>query len=58
MDDIAYLGSHSVYHVKLESGMDVSVTAMNDERWAGERLTWHDKVWVYWDEHSAVVLTS
>jgi putrescine transport system ATP-binding protein len=58
VDDIAYLGSHSVYHVKLESGMDVSVTAMNDERWAGERLTWHDKVWVYWDEHSAVVLTS
>jgi hypothetical protein len=38
--------------------MDVSVTALNDERWAGERLTWHDKVWVYWDEHSAVVLTS
>jgi putrescine transport system ATP-binding protein len=58
VDDIAYLGSHSVYHVRLESGMDVSVTALNDERWAGERLTWHDKVWVYWDEHSAVVLTS
>jgi putrescine transport system ATP-binding protein len=58
IDDIAYLGSHSVYHVKLDSGKLVSVTCMNDERWAGERLTWHDKVWVYWDEHSAVVLTS
>jgi putrescine transport system ATP-binding protein len=58
IDDIAYLGSHSVYHVTLDSGKQVSVTCMNDERWAGERLTWHDKVWVYWDEHSAVVLVS
>jgi putrescine transport system ATP-binding protein len=58
IDDIAYLGSHSVYHVKLDSGKLVSVTTMNDERWAGERLTWHDKVWVYWEENSAVVLTS
>jgi putrescine transport system ATP-binding protein len=58
IEDIAYLGSHSVYHVTLESGKQVSVTCMNDERWAGERLTWHDKVWVYWDENSAVVLVS
>lgn len=58
IDDIAYLGSHSVYHVKLDSGQIVSVTAMNDERWAGERLTWHDRVWIYWDENSGVVLTS
>ena len=58
IDDIAYLGSHSVYYVKLPSGKSVSVTSMNDERWAGERLTWHDKVWVYWDDNSPVVLTS
>jgi putrescine transport system ATP-binding protein len=58
IDDIAYLGSHSVYHVKLDSGKLVLVTTMNDERWAGERLTWHDKVWVYWEDNSAVVLTS
>ena len=58
IEDIAYLGSHSVYHVKLDSGKLVSVTSMNDERWGGERLTWHDKVWVYWEENSGVVLTS
>jgi putrescine transport system ATP-binding protein len=58
IDDIAYLGSHSVYHVKLDSGKLVLVTTMNDERWAGARLTWHDKVWVYWEDNSAVVLTS
>jgi putrescine transport system ATP-binding protein len=58
VDDIAYLGSHSVYHVKLDSGLSVSVTVMNDERWSGERLTWHDRVWVYWCENSGVVLSS
>lgn len=58
IQDIAYLGSHSVYHVRLDSGLTVAVTAMNDERWAGERLTWHDRVWIYWDEHSGVVLSS
>jgi putrescine transport system ATP-binding protein len=58
IDDIAYLGSHSVYHVTLDTGKQVLVTCMNDERWAGERLTWHDKVWVHWDDNSAVVLVS
>ena len=58
IDDIAYLGSHSVYHVVLSSGKDISVTSMNDERWAGEKLTWHDKVWIYWDENAGVVLAS
>jgi len=58
VDDIAYLGSHSVYHIKLDTGLMLSVTAMNDERWAGERLTWHERVWAYWDEHSMVVLTA
>jgi putrescine transport system ATP-binding protein len=58
VDDIAYLGSHSVYHVKLDSGLTVSVTVMNDERWSGERLTWRDRVWVYWCENSGVVLSS
>ena len=58
IDDIAYLGSHSVYHVKLQGGLTVLVTAMNDERWAGEKLAWHDRVWVYWDEDCPVVLTS
>jgi putrescine transport system ATP-binding protein len=58
IEDIAYLGSHSVYHVKLDSGLIVSVTVMNDERWAGERLTWQDRVWVHWCENSGVVLSS
>lgn len=58
IDDIAYLGSHSIYHVKLESGKVVMVTAINDQRWAGAQLTWRDKVWIFWDASAAVVLTS
>jgi len=58
IDDIAYLGSHSVYHVTLEGGKTILVTALNDERRAGEKLAWQDRVWVSWDENAPVVLTS
>jgi putrescine transport system ATP-binding protein len=55
--DIAYLGSHSIYHVKLQSGKKVQVQLINDIRWGNERFTWDDQVWVYWDDDSGVVLT-
>lgn len=55
--DIAYFGSHSVYHVRTTSGKTISVTEMNDIRWASDRLTWEDPVWVYWDDNASVVLT-
>ena len=56
--DIAYLGSHSVYHVRLEGGKKLLVTSLNNERWANERITWDDEVWVHWDDNAGVVLTS
>lgn len=56
--DIAYLGSHSVYHVRLQSGQTVQVVLTNDIRWANEQFTWDDPVWIYWEEDSGVVLTS
>ncbi|GAA4938466.1 ABC transporter ATP-binding protein [Halioxenophilus aromaticivorans] len=56
--EIAYLGSHSVYHVALASGKIVLATELNAERWAGEKITWEDEVWVYWSEHAGVVLTA
>ncbi|WP_317931366.1 ABC transporter ATP-binding protein [Halioxenophilus sp. WMMB6] len=55
--DIAYLGSHSVYHVQLASGKRVLATELNAIRWAGDRLTWGDQVWVYWGDNAGVVLT-
>ena len=58
IDDIAYLGSHSVYHVKLPSGLKLMAHFANSERWASERFTWNDPVWLAWDDNAGVVLTA
>ena len=58
IDDIAYFGSHSVYHVRLPSGLKVMANFANRERWASDRFTWNDQVWVSWDENAGVVLNA
>lgn len=58
VEDIAYLGAHSVYYVRLKSGKKIQVVLTNDIRWANERFSWEDPVWIYWEDDSGVVLTS
>ena len=58
IEDIAYFGSHSVYHVRLPSGAKVMANFVNTQRWASERFTWNDEVWLSWGENAGVVLTS
>ncbi len=58
IEDIAYFGSHSVYHVRLDAGSKILCNFVNKRRWASEGFTWNDPVWVSWDELSGVVLTS
>jgi len=58
IEDIAYFGSHSVYHVRLPSGFKLMANFTNQQRWASEALTWGDEVWVSWGENDGVVLTS
>ncbi len=58
IEDIAYFGSHSVYHVRLANGTKFMANFANLHRWASEGLTWNDKVWVSWGENAGVVLTS
>ncbi len=58
IEDIAYFGSHSVYHVRLDGGSKILCNFVNKRRWASEGFTWNDPVWVSWDEMSGVVLTS
>ncbi|MCH8552793.1 MAG: polyamine ABC transporter ATP-binding protein [Natronospirillum sp.] len=55
VSDIAYLGGHSVYHVRLDSGLVVQTVLANTER-RTPRPTWEDVVWVSWDSDSGVVL--
>ena len=56
VQDIAYFGSHSIYHVELETGKLVYVHLPNPERGASH-ATWQDKVFLEWNPHSCVVLT-
>jgi putrescine transport system ATP-binding protein len=58
IEDIAYFGSHSVFHVRLPTGYKVMANFANQERWASEGMTWGDEVWVSWGDNEGVVLTS
>jgi putrescine transport system ATP-binding protein len=58
IEDIAYFGSHSVYHVRLQSGAKLMANFANTQRWASERFTWNDEVWLSWADNDGVVLTS
>jgi putrescine transport system ATP-binding protein len=55
--DLAYLGSLTTYHVKLESGMVLKVTQTNAARHQSTRLTWGDTVYAWWGGSDLVVLT-
>ncbi|WP_257294369.1 polyamine ABC transporter ATP-binding protein [Endozoicomonas sp. YOMI1] len=55
--DIAYLGGHSVYHIRLPSGMMVQSNMANVIRTA-DNPTWEDEVYISWDDDSGVVLNS
>jgi putrescine transport system ATP-binding protein len=55
VDDIAYLGGYSLYYVRTASGQMIKVSMANTER-RGDRPTWEDSVYVYWEDHSAIVL--
>ena len=58
IEDIAYFGSHSVFHVRLANGSKVLANMINSQRWASEKFTWNDVVWLSWDDQAGVVLTS
>ena len=56
--DLGYLGSRSLYRVRLTSGKIIQVSAQNRRRSATRALQWDDEVWVSWRPRSAVVLTT
>lgn len=58
IEDIAYFGSHSVFHVRLPGGPKLMANMINSRRWASEQFTWNDTVWLSWDDQAGVVLTS
>jgi putrescine transport system ATP-binding protein len=63
VEDIAYLGSHSVYHVRLPTGFKLMASEANVSRQhyikaEGEHITWHDEVYLSWSSNCGVVLSA
>ena len=58
IEDIAYGGSFSTYHVRLDSGRILKAIRANRVRTEEHPLTCEDEVYLHWEPHSAVVLLS
>ncbi len=56
--EIAYLGSFSIYHVRLKSGRVILAHVPSTHWGESEPPTWGDKVFVKWTDYAGVVLTS
>jgi putrescine transport system ATP-binding protein len=55
--ELAYLGSYTVYHLKLASGMVLKATVSNTARHGAFHPKWGDKLYAHWDDDAMVVLT-
>ncbi len=56
VDEIAYLGDVSIYHVRLPSGKKVLATLPNTNRFRKGNPTWGDSVHLSWEPDSCAVL--
>lgn len=56
--EVAYKGSNTLLHTKLNSGLTIKISVPNSHRHESNQLTWDDAVHLTWDKTSAVVLTS
>ena len=57
VEEIAYIGGLSIYHVKIQSGTIIRATLANVDRLTEDHITWDDKVYLSWQPSAAVVLT-
>jgi putrescine transport system ATP-binding protein len=57
VEDIAYLGDVSIFHLKTVSGRRVKMTLTNTRPITEQTLTWGEEVMVEWDPDGGVVLT-
>lgn len=56
--ELAYLGSYTIYHLKLATGMTIKASCINSERYASFHPKWGDKLYAHWKDNAMVVLTS
>ena len=55
--DIGYLGTLSVYKVRLDDGLVLKATMMNEQRQAVRKTSVNDRVWLSWTPDAGVLLT-
>jgi putrescine transport system ATP-binding protein len=55
--DIGYLGTLSVYKVRLEGGVTLKAAVVNAERDAARAIHVNDRVWLSWTPDAGVLLT-
>ena len=58
IQDIAYLGDVSIYHVRVMLDIVLMVTVTNRQRVMNLDVTWDDAVYLYWETESGVVLNA
>jgi putrescine transport system ATP-binding protein len=58
VEDIAYLGDMSIFHVRLDGGGYARVARTNRVREEGQTIVWEDPVTVTWDPQAVVALTA
>jgi len=56
--DIGYLGTLSIYKVRLDSGLVLKAAAMNESRQAARTVRVNDRVWLSWTPDATVLLTA
>ncbi len=56
IDEITYLGAHSIYHVAAGDGPTLEVTVPMHSRTTDADFTWDETVWLSWAPDSVVVL--
>ncbi len=57
VNEIAYLGDMSIYHILLETGKEVRVALSNQVRLSERPVNWEDEVYLSWHPDSGIILT-
>jgi putrescine transport system ATP-binding protein len=54
--ELGYLGNHSIYRIKTDSGKVITAFAQNTRRTSQWSIDWSDQVYLSWDADAAIVL--
>jgi putrescine transport system ATP-binding protein len=57
VEEVLYLGSQSIYRLRLATGKTINATKPNLQRQEEDRISWDEQVWASWGDTAGVVLT-